>query len=361
MAEVEGQEKSEQPTGKKLSDARKRGEVAKSTEINSLAIFGSGLTLIYFSKGFLGSQFHQFTSGLLGSLDTLNLNISMLQVYMIKWALFFFSLVLPVLLGITVIAFVSNIAQVGFKVSGKVFKPTLGKFNPINGLKRIFFSPHSFVEIAKSLAKLFVISLFTYFILSKLIKDTTLLVELSIEETVTFMLDAAFSMIWKIVLFFVVIAAVDLLFQRFKFHKNMMMTKQEVKEEFKQSEGDPQIKRRIRKQMLISAKKRMMRDIPHADVVVTNPTHVAVALKYDLQKDSAPRVVAKGMDILAQRIKKIAAENKVPLYEDVELARALYKSTEVGDTIPSKLFKAVAQILAYIYQMKKLKKKRSIV
>ena len=185
--------------------------------------------------------------------------------------------------------------------------------------------------------------------------------ELSIEETVTFMLDAAFSMIWKIVLFFVVIAAVDLLFQRFKFHKDMMMTKQEVKEEFKQSEGDPQIKRRIRKQMLISAKKRMMRDIPQADVVVTNPTHVAVALKYDLQKDSAPRVVAKGMDILAQRIKKIAAENKVPLYEDVELARALYKSTEVGDTIPSKLFKAVAQILAYIYQMKKLKKKRSIV
>jgi flagellar biosynthetic protein FlhB len=175
------------------------------------------------------------------------------------------------------------------------------------------------------------------------------------------MLASAFSLIWKITLLFVVIAAVDFIFQKFKFKKEMMMTKQEVKEEYKQQEGDPQIKSRIRKQMMSMARKRMMKDIPKADVVITNPTHFAIALKYEMNKDAAPRVLAKGMDELAQRIKKIATENNVPLYEDRELARALYKSAEVGDLIPAKLFKAVAQILAYIYQMKKLKKRRSIV
>jgi flagellar biosynthetic protein FlhB len=175
------------------------------------------------------------------------------------------------------------------------------------------------------------------------------------------MLNSAFTLVWKIVLFFAVIALIDFLFQRYKFKKQMRMTKTEVKEEYKQLEGDPQIKARIRKQMFQSARNRMMKDIPTADVVITNPTHVAVALKYDLQKDSAPKVVAKGLDELAQRIKKIAEENNVPLHEDVELARALYKSCEIGDFIPAKLFKAVAQILAYLYQLKKIKKKKSII
>lgn len=361
MADQDGQEKSEQPTGKKLDDARDKGQVAKSTEINSLAVFGSGLIIIYLMKGFLGEKISDFTIEMLGSLEKFELNKTIIQTYMFKWVLFLLTLLAPVLFGIMAIALVANIAQVGFKFKTQVFKPNLGRFNPIAGIKRIFFSPSSIVEIAKSIVKLFIIGLFTYFVISKLIQDTTLLIELSVEEIVKFMLDSAFALIWKIALFFVAIAAVDFTFQKFKFKKEMMMSKQEVKEEYKQSEGDPHIKSRIRKQMLTMARKRMMKDVPTADVVVTNPTHFAIAIKYELNKDNAPKVVAKGMDELAQRIKKIAAENNVPLYEDKELARALYKSVEVGEEIPAKLFKAVAQILAYIFQMKKLKKKRSIV
>lgn len=361
MAEFEGQEKTEQPTGKKLADAREKGQVAKSMEINSLAVFGFGLILIYLTKNFIGNQFAQFTIETLKSLNKVELTKAIIQTYAIKWALFFFTLTMPILLGIMVIAFVSNVAQIGFKFTPKALAINFGKFNLLNGIKKIFFSAYSLVELAKSLLKLFVISLFTYFIISKLIEDTTKLIDLSIEDTVKFMLESSFTLIWKIVLFFTVIAASDFIYQKYKFKKEMMMTKEEVKEEFKQTEGDPMIKSRIRKQMVLAARRRMMKEIPTADVVITNPTHVAVALKYNMEKDNAPKVVAKGLDELAQRIKKIAAENNVPLYEDVELARALYKSCEIGDEIPTKLFKAVAQILAYIYQMKKLRKQRSII
>lgn len=361
MAEFEGQEKTEQPTGKKLSDARERGQVAKSMEINSLAVFGSGLILIYLTKNYIGDKFYYFARESFNSLNNIELTKAVVQTYAIKWAIFFFTLSLPVLIGVTVVALISNIAQVGFKFTPKALEIKFSRFNPVNGIKRLFFSAYSFVELSKSLVKLFVISLFTYFIISKLIEDTTKLVDLSIEDTVSFMLDSFFSLTWKIVLFFTIIAGVDFIWQKYKFKKEMMMTKEEVKEELKQTEGDPLIKSRIRKQMVLAARRRMMKEIPTADVVITNPTHVAVALKYEMEKDNAPKVVAKGLDELAQRIKKIAAENNVPLYEDVELARALYKSCEIGDEIPAKLFKAVAQILAYIYQMKKLRKQRSII
>ncbi len=361
MAEFDGQEKTEDPTSKKLNDAREKGQVAKSMEINSLAVFGIGLILIYITKSFIGEKLADFTIDIFKSSINLEITKTVLQTYAIKWVLFFFTIMLPVLFGITIVAFISNVAQIGFRFTPKALSLKLSRFNPVSGFKRIFFSSHSFLELTKSLVKLLIISLFTYFIISKLIEDTTNLIDLSIEETVTFMLESAFTLIWKIVLFFTLIAAVDFIYQKYKFKKDMMMTKEEVKEELKQTDGDPQIKSRIRKQMMIAARSRMMKDIPTADVVITNPTHVAVALKYDMNKDAAPKVVAKGLDELAQRIKKIATDNNVSLYEDVELARALYKSCEVGDFIPAKLFKAVAQILAYIIQLKKLKKQKSII
>jgi flagellar biosynthetic protein FlhB len=361
MAQGDGQEKTEQPTSKKLSDARDKGQVAKSIEINSLMVFGSGLIMIFLLKSFIGEKFHDFSVDMFSTMANLNLNKTIIQAYFLKWALFFFSIVTPILFTILVVGIVSNVGQFGFRFTTKVMKPDFGKFNPINGLKNSFFSTRPWVEVGKSIVKFFIITLFTYYLISDLIKETTLLIELSIEETVTFMLNAAFSLVWKIVLFFVALAAADFIFQKFKFKKEMMMTKEEIKEEYKQLEGDPVIKSRIRKQMLTFARKRMMKDVPKADVVITNPTHYAIAVKYEMSKDSAPRVLAKGMDELAQRIKRIATENNVPLHENRELARALYKTTEVGDQIPTKLFKAVAQILAYIYQMRKLKKKRSIV
>ncbi len=361
MAEYEGQEKTEQPTSKKLSDARERGQVARSLEINSLAVFGSGLILIFLTKNYIGDKFYEFTKEAFSSINNIELTKAIIQTYIIKWSLFFLTLLFPILFGIMVVSLVSNIAQVGFKFTPKALGFNLSRFNPINGIKRLFFSTHSFVELFKSILKLFVISLFTYIIVSKLIEDTSTLVDLSIEDIVYFMLNSFFSLTWEIILFFSIIAGTDFIWQKYKFKKEMMMTKEEVKEELKQTEGDPIVKSRIRKQMVQAARRRMMKEVPTADVVITNPTHVAVALKYVMEKDNAPKVVAKGLDELAQRIKKIAMENNVPLYEDIELARALYKSCEVGDEIPTKLFKAVAQILAYIYQMKKLRKQRSII
>ena len=171
------------------------------------------------------------------------------------------------------------------------------------------------------------------------------------------MVDAAWELLWKISLLYIIIAAVDFIFQKKKFKKDMMMSKQEVKEENRQNEGDPQIKARIKKLQYQAARNRMMQSVPKADVVITNPTHYAVALKYDASKNAAPKVLAKGVDDLARKIKEVARENNIPVHEDRELARALYRICDIGDEIPSTLFKAVAQVLAYIYQIKNNKKK----
>jgi flagellar biosynthesis protein FlhB len=361
MAEAEGQEKSEQPTGKRVTDTREKGQVAKSIEINSLAVFGSGLVMLYLTRDFLGRNFAWFAHDIFNSLDTLTLNPTIVQGYLFNWGIFFFTLIGPIVLTIAVISFISNIAQFGFKFSWKVFEPKMSKFNFFANAKRLLFSFNSLVELFKSLVKLSIITLFTYYVISELIQESFQLINFTVEEIVSFMIKAAFTMVWKITLFFTLIASTDFVFQRVKHKKGMMMTKQEVKEEFKQSEGDPNIKQRIRKAMFKAASRRMMKDVPTADVVITNPTHFAVAIKYDIHKEGAPKVLAKGMDEVAQKIKKIALQNNVPLHEDVQLARALFKSCEIGDEIPAQLFKAVAQILAYIYQMKRLKKRKSIV
>lgn len=357
MAESEGQEKTEQASGKKLSDAREKGQVAKSQEVNSLALFGAGMMLIFLSQQFLSGRISSLTIKTFKTLDVLTINRNSVQEILFEDAYFLLTTLAPILGGLVVIAFVVNVAQVGFKFSAKALMPTGAKFNPITKIKGMFFSSRSFVEVSKSLLKLIIIGLFTYFVLADLITKSTALVELSMPEIANFLLDSAYTLLWKISMVFAVIAGVDFIFQRYKFKQDMMMTKQELKEENKQSEGDPLIKSRIKRMQLQAARSRMMGDVPKADVVITNPTHYAIAIKYDLDKDSAPRVLAKGVDSLAQRIKEVAVKNNVPLHEDRQLARALYKLCDVGDQIPQSLFKAVAQILAYIFQLKNYRKK----
>jgi len=357
MADSEGQEKTEQASGKKLSDARNKGQVAKSQEVNSLALFGAGLMLIFASQQFLSGRIASLTVKVFSTLNANNITRNSIQDLLKEDAFFLLSTLAPILGGLVVIAIVANVAQVGFKFSTKALTPNASKFNVFNKIKDMFFSSRSIVEVSKSLLKLIVIGGFTYFVLSGLIVKSTALVELSMSEIMNFMMDAAYTLLWKISLIFGVIAAVDFGYQRFKFKKDMMMTKQEVKEENKQSEGDPIIKSRIKRMQYQAARNRMMADVPKADVVITNPTHYAIAIKYDLEKDSAPKVVAKGVDSLAQRIKEIAVQNNVPLHEDRVLARALYKLCDVGDQIPQSLFKAVAQILAYIFQLRNYRKK----
>lgn len=355
MADFEGQEKTEQPSSKKLEDARKKGMVAKSIEVNSLVIVVTGLVTIFLLQSYIGQRVSSFTINIFNSLDTLPKKVSLLPNMAFDWYMFFFSVLAPVMTAIVIAALASNIAQVGFRLSPEALTPKFSKLNPANGIKRIF-SSKSVVEIFKTLLKFFVIAFFTYLILSDLIVASAYLDNLNPSELVIFMLDNAFSLLWKIALLYAVIAGIDFVYQRYKFRKDMMMTKQELKEELKQLEGDPTVKGRIRKMQMQAAQQRMMANLPTADVVITNPTHYAVALKYDMTKDSAPEVIAKGVDLLAQRIKKVAAEHNIPLHEDRELARALYKMCDVGDKIPPSLFKAVAQVLAYVYNLKKKKK-----
>ncbi len=353
MAEQEGQEKTEQASGRKLGKQREEGKVAKSQEIISFSVFTSGMLILYLSRNFIGENVSRMATTIFSSLDTLEINASLIQLYIAKAILFFFITMSPILLGIVLFSLAANIGQVGLKLSPKALAPKMNKFNIISGIKRLFFSSKSYVEALKSVLKLILVAGLSYVILEDLILDSVNLVSYTVPEIIQHMISGALTLIWKVALLFAILAIGDFIFQKFKFKKDMMMTKQEVKEENKQTEGDPIIKGKIKSKQFEAARNRMMQEIPTADVVVTNPTHFAVAIKYDPKKSNAPIVVAKGVDSLAQKIKKIATENNVPLHEDRQLARALYKLCDIGDTIPEELYKAVAKILAYIFNLKK--------
>jgi flagellar biosynthetic protein FlhB len=357
MAEADGQEKSEQATSKKLADSRAEGKVVKSIEVNSFVIFTSGMLLILLTQKMIGSKLSDLAIDIFSNLDKVDLTRQVMDSLLYNGFLFLILLIGPILIGISVFAFIASVAQVGLKFSGKALMPKGNKLNPINGIKNILFSSRSAVESVKAFLKFVVVGLFTYLFLKDFVRDSLGLVNFTITQILGFMLDSAYSLIWKVGLVFALIAGIDFIYQKRKFSKDMMMTKQEVKEEYKQSEGDPQVKGHIRRQQLMMARRRMMQDVPKADVVITNPTHFAIALKYDLGKESAPKVLAKGTDDVAQKIKEIAVASGVPLHEDRPLARALYKACDIGDEIPQALFKAVAQVLAYVYQMKNAKKK----
>lgn len=360
MAANDGQEKTEQPTGKKLNESREKGQVAKSTEINSWAIFAGSILILSISENLMGSNIKKAAISIFSSLDTLTLSRDLVIEFSKDGLLFLLLIMAPILGGLVIISLIASYGQVGFKLSPKALAPKISKFNPISGLKK-FVSPSALVETIKSVLKLAIIGIFTYIVIKDIIAQTIELPSFSIPEIIDFMINAAHSLLWKIAMIYSVLAVSDFIYQKYKFKKDMMMTREEVKEENKQSDGDPQIKSRIRKVMMEMSANRMILEVPKADVVITNPTHYAIAIKYEMNNDSAPKVVAKGVDELAQRIKKIAVENNVPLHEDRPLARALYDTCKIGDQIPANLFKAVARILAYIYQLKNTKKRKSII
>lgn len=361
MAEKDGQEKTEQASGKKLQDARDKGQVARSQEINSLAVFTTGLLVLYFTKGYMGEMLWKMSTHIFSSLDTLELSVNVLTMYALQATLFFVGAVFPILLGIVIISLIAGYGQVGFKFTPKALQPKLSKLNPITGFKNSFLSSRPLVELGKSFLKLSAIGLFSYFILEDMVINAIGLVNFTVNEIVDYTMLNSVEFLWRVSLVYAVIAAIDLTYQKFKFKKDQKMTKQEVKEENKQLEGDPLVKSQIKSKQFQMARNRMLQDVPTADVVITNPTHFAVALKYEMGNSGAPKVVAKGKDHLAQKIKAIAKENDVPLHEDVQLARALYKTCEIGQEIPEHLFKAVAQILAYIFKLKQEKKRNNII
>ena len=348
-----GGEKTEPATSKKLNDARSEGQVCKSRELDqALALVGLFLTLKVFVSS-MGSTFMEVFSDIYNKIpDTesaTELSTVAVMSYMQHAALLSLKLAGPFFAVGFVIAFVSNLVQVKWKVSTKPLKPKPDKFNPINGFKRMF-SKDSLFELVKSIVKIIMISIIAYTSIRSHVQEIMLLYHITLNQAIAQIGSIVIDVGLKIAIVYCVVGAVDYLYQKHKFNEDMKMTKQEVKDEMKNTEGDPQIKGKQRQRMQEASRRRMMQDVPQADVVITNPTHYAVALKYDAGTGTAPILVAKGADLIAQRIKEIARENKVEIVENKPLARMIYTNVEVGREIPPELYQAVAEILAAVYR-----------
>lgn len=349
-----GGEKTEAATPKKLNDARKEGQVAKSMDlITGFMLLGMFLGLKIF-VGYIGTGFLENFIKYYGSIDeivneefTLNTSHSLFQDEITEMLL----ISLPIILIAVVFAIVFNVAQVKWMVTAKPLKPKFSKFNPISGFKRMF-SKDKIMELLKSIAK---VGVLTYVVYDTLKDKYTLLFEFyfyNLPSAVISIGTIIINLGIKISFCFLVIAMVDYFYQKHKFSEDMKMTKQEIKDEYKNSEGDPQIKGKIKARMREASQRRMMQVLPEADVVITNPTHLAVALKYDKESSLAPIVIAKGADYLAQKIKEVAREHKVEIVENKPLARMLYYNVDIDQEIPPELYQAVAEILAYVYGLK---------
>ncbi len=351
-----GGEKTEPATAKKLEDARKEGKVGKSKEVsNALSLIAVFLTLKIFI-GWLGTSLmgmFQVIYGRIpeavktdnGNMKFLTINL-LLRNSMIRIIIY----LAPFLLVGVAVAIVANLLQFSWKVSFKPMEPKLSKFNPISGLKRII-SLNSLLELGKSLIKLGIICYVVYSTLKDQIGIIYMLYDVPLLTAIQTIGTMVIDMGLKIALYFIVLAAADFLYQKWKFAEDMKMTKQEVKDEYKNIEGNPEIKSKQKQRMREASQRRMMQSVPEADVVITNPTHYAVAILYDGEKYPAPIVVAKGEDYLAQKIKEKAKESGVEIVENKPLARMLYANVEIGEQVPPELYHAVADVLAYVYQL----------
>lgn len=348
-------EKTEKATPKKRSKSRDEGQVAKSQEISTaftyiVGFFSFQLFAMHILTGVTGVFHTVFNQWLMyENIQDAHFAADLLA-YMFTQVLLIGAPLLAITLVFTIVV---NLIQVGWNPTWKpVIPPKFNKINPISGLKRMF-SLRSLMELVKSLLKITVIGLVVFFFLANEIENILLIMQMSVLNSITYIGSLLVRLGITIGAWFIFIAAIDYAFQKYKHEKDLRMSKQEKKDEFKQTEGDPQIKRAIRRRMQEAGMRRMMQGIPQADVIITNPTHYAVALSYDRESAAtAPRVVAKGIDHLAKRIQTIGRENNIPLVENVQLARALYAAVEVGQEIPEELYKAVAEVLAYVYRLK---------
>lgn len=353
----DGGEKTEPATAKKLQDARADGKVAKSKELTSafelivlflcLKIFISfvGDNLLYMF-GYIYNNMADFVSmneGFLSAKAVTTLFFTVVTRLLL--------IVLPFFAFGFIVSFLISLIQVGWKVSSKPMQPRLSKFNPISGFKRIL-SKDALFELVKSILKIGIIVYVAYTSIRDHVDEVFILYDLSLNQAVALVGTLIINAGLKIAFVYLVVGIVDYIYQKHKFNEDMKMTKQEVKDEYKNTEGDPQIKGRQRQKMREVSRKRMMQDVPKADVVITNPTHLAVALKYDAGEGRAPVVLAKGEDYIAQRIKEIAKENNIEIVEDKPLARMLYHNVDIGAEIPPELYQAVAEVLAMIYRNK---------
>ncbi len=355
--DANGAEKTEEPTAKKLDDARKEGQVAKSQEIATAFSLLSLFIILRLAYPFIGTNFIGIFERVYNNIPNVartyegRLPVNFISSILSNAILTMLLVTAPFLIIGFLTAFICDFVQVGFKPTSKPLQPKLSKLNPISGMKKIF-SARKLFELGKSILKLAVMAVVIYTFFTGRTESLFLLYDMPLKQAIGLMGNLIISLGLRIAAAYMVIAFIDLIYQRRKFRKDMMMTKKEVKDEYKNSEGDPQVKGAQKRRMMEASRRRMMQQLPQADVVITNPTHYAVAIKYDADEAEAPVVVAKGADYLAQKIKETARENNVEIVENKPLARMLYANVEVGELVPPELYKAVAEVLAYVYHLK---------
>jgi flagellar biosynthesis protein FlhB len=343
-------DKTEAATPRRREDARKEGQAARSPEVGAVAGLIAGLLAIRFTMGHIVAGLHSCVDMTLGNCGKVELNPHMVQSQTLSIGMTIGSIVGPIALAVCVAGLAGSLLQVGFMYSTKPLVPDFKRLNVLQGLTRLV-SVQSGVQLAKSVAKALIVCAIIYTYLKANTERVVGLATLDLWSIAR----VVGGMIWEVLIrsamALIIIAFLDYIFQRLQFEKNLRMTKQEVKEEYKRTEGDPHVRARRRQRQRELARQRMMQEVRRATVVVTNPTHIAVALRYDAATMAAPVVVAKGERLLAERIKSIAKESRVPVIENVPLARALNKNVRVGEPVPADLYQAVAEVLAFVFRM----------
>lgn len=347
---AEGGDKTEEPTDKKRRDARKKGQVARSQELNAAFVLLAGFFVIKLLWEYIYENIAGYTAYIFSNLAVYGTSTESIMELFLGIMLLLAKTAFPIMLGVMILALAINFYQVGFMVSTEKIEFKLDNLNPINGFGRIF-SKRSLVEMLKSLFKILVIGFFLYLYLKDEIPFMPYFINYDLQYSLGEIADKIFTMAFQVIGVIMVLAAADYAYQRWQTTQDLMMTKQEVKDEYKQTEGDPLIKGKIKQKQRQMAMSRMMQEVPKADVIVTNPTHFAVALVYE-KGMSAPKVLAKGQDLVAQRIKEVAREHDIMIVENKPLARALFDTVEIGGFVPESLYKAVAEVLAYVYKLK---------
>lgn len=348
-------EKTEKATPKRKKDERKKGNVFSSKDFEAaffiLSVF---FVLRIFSEKMFFTLGNCLTNFIKMSGEITEFNNENVMMILRQGIKTFLLVLAPIFIVSVLVPFVLTGVQTKFVFSMSAIKPKFSRLNPIEGIKKLF-SLRNIVELVKSLLKLAVIAAIIINNIKKRIYDIINLMDVDVKEAVVYLASAIYSTVITIAVIFVFLGIADYFYQWWEYEKNLKMTKQEVKEEYKQMEGDPEIKGKIKQKQREMANARMMADVPTADVIIRNPTHYAIAVRYDIDKDIAPIVIAKGVDILALKIIEIATENNIIMQENKPLARALYKEVEVGQSIPAEFYEEVAEILAFVYNLKQKK------
>lgn len=351
MADETYHDRTEEPTPKRRAEARRKGQITRSRDLSASLVLISGLGVLTFWSSTMGAKSAALVRSSLEGLRPGLVTPASVQTIFLNFSLTLGQLLAPIWLCLVTTAILANYLQGGWIFSPSRLAPDITRIRFFGGLKRLF-SGTSLVELAKSLAKVSFIGTVMYYFMKNRLVELFPLVRQDSGQLLSYIKSTSFQISGRVVLLLLVLGILDYFYQRYKFEKNLRMTKQEVKDEMRQAEGDPRVKARLKSLMRQLASRRMMAAVPQADVVVTNPTRLAVALKYDSATMIAPQVVAKGRGFVALKIIALAQEAGVPRVENRELARGLFRSVEVGGTIPTSLYRAAAEVLAYIYSLK---------